>query len=184
MLLTVLEESGFPFPPVDLALPPSPASGLEGAESIALSLEVIAERERRRQMPLLGPPPGRARNPLGRATISAAWPRPASASPSPALLAAHGWTLEGIWNGVPSTCWTTPTPSWRSRPMPRSGRSSRATEPVSSSPAPTVRRSGRHSKSARSGRWRRGSSPCSPKGSFFNVFLLKSKSRKPLNFRG
>jgi DNA replication and repair protein RecF len=54
-LLAVLEQSGLPFPPVELRYRPSPASGLEGAESIADSLDAIAERERRRQLPLLGP---------------------------------------------------------------------------------------------------------------------------------
>jgi DNA replication and repair protein RecF len=54
-LLAVLEQSGLPFPPVELRYRPSPASGLAGAESIADSLDAIAERERRRQIPLLGP---------------------------------------------------------------------------------------------------------------------------------
>jgi DNA replication and repair protein RecF len=54
-LLAVLEESGLPFPPVELRYRPSPTSGLEGTESIADSLDAIAERERRRQLPLLGP---------------------------------------------------------------------------------------------------------------------------------
>jgi DNA replication and repair protein RecF len=54
-LLAVLEESGLPFPPIELRYRPSPVSGLEGAESIADSLDAIAERERRRQLPLLGP---------------------------------------------------------------------------------------------------------------------------------
>lgn len=54
-LLAVVEQSALPFPPVELRYRPSPASGLDGPESIALQLEAIAERERRRQMPLLGP---------------------------------------------------------------------------------------------------------------------------------
>jgi DNA replication and repair protein RecF len=54
-LLTVLQQSGLPFPPVELRYRPSPSSGLEGAESIANSLDIVAERERRRQLPLLGP---------------------------------------------------------------------------------------------------------------------------------
>jgi DNA replication and repair protein RecF len=55
MLLAVVEESGLPFPPVELRYRPSPTSGLDGAESIAESLDAIAEKERRRQLPLLGP---------------------------------------------------------------------------------------------------------------------------------
>jgi DNA replication and repair protein RecF len=55
MLLAVIGESGLPFPPVELRYRPSPTSGLDGAESIAESLEAAAEKERRRQLPLLGP---------------------------------------------------------------------------------------------------------------------------------
>jgi DNA replication and repair protein RecF len=51
----VLLESGLPFPPVELVYRPSPASGLEGAAAISHSLERIADRERQRQLPLLGP---------------------------------------------------------------------------------------------------------------------------------
>lgn len=54
-LLAVVGESGLPFPPIDLRYRPSPVSGLDGAASIAESLEAIAEKERRRQLPLLGP---------------------------------------------------------------------------------------------------------------------------------
>jgi DNA replication and repair protein RecF len=54
-LKEVLAESGLSFPPVELAYRPSPASGLEGAEAIAKSFERIADRERQRQLPLLGP---------------------------------------------------------------------------------------------------------------------------------
>jgi DNA replication and repair protein RecF len=54
-LLSVIEESGLPFPPVELRYRPSPVSGLDGAASIAESLEAVAEKERRRQLPLLGP---------------------------------------------------------------------------------------------------------------------------------
>ncbi len=54
-LQAVLEESGLPFPPIELRYRPSPVSGLEGAESIARVLDAAADRERRRQMPLLGP---------------------------------------------------------------------------------------------------------------------------------
>ncbi|HZF13449.1 MAG TPA: DNA replication and repair protein RecF [Thermoanaerobaculia bacterium] len=54
-LAEVLEDSGLPFPPVALSYRPSPAAGLEGAAAIAHSLERIADRERQRQLPLLGP---------------------------------------------------------------------------------------------------------------------------------
>jgi DNA replication and repair protein RecF len=54
-LAEVLAESGLSFPPVELAYRPSPASGLEGAEAIVRSFERIADRERQRQLPLLGP---------------------------------------------------------------------------------------------------------------------------------
>ncbi len=54
-LLAVIGESGLPFPPVELRYRPSPTSGLDGAESIAESLDAIADKERRRQLPLLGP---------------------------------------------------------------------------------------------------------------------------------
>jgi DNA replication and repair protein RecF len=54
-LAEVLAESGLSFPPVELTYRPSPASGLEGEEAIARSLERIADRERQRQLPLLGP---------------------------------------------------------------------------------------------------------------------------------
>lgn len=54
-LTEVLAQSGLPFPPVELAYRPSPASGLEGPAAIAHSLERIADRERQRQLPLVGP---------------------------------------------------------------------------------------------------------------------------------
>lgn len=54
-LLAVVEESGLPFPPVELRYRPSPTSGLDGAQSIAESLDSVADKERRRQLPLLGP---------------------------------------------------------------------------------------------------------------------------------
>jgi DNA replication and repair protein RecF len=54
-LVRKLEASGLPFPAVELVYRPSPANGLEGAEVIAAALDRIADRERRRQMPLLGP---------------------------------------------------------------------------------------------------------------------------------
>jgi DNA replication and repair protein RecF len=54
-LAQVLAASGLPFPEIELRYRPSPANGLEGATVIADALDRIADRERRRQMPLLGP---------------------------------------------------------------------------------------------------------------------------------
>ena len=54
-LAEVLAASGLPFPTIDLRYRPSPANGLEGQEVIALALDRVADRERRRQTPLLGP---------------------------------------------------------------------------------------------------------------------------------
>jgi len=51
----VMETSSLAFPPVELHYRPSPATGLEGQEAIAEALDRIADRERRRQAPLLGP---------------------------------------------------------------------------------------------------------------------------------
>jgi DNA replication and repair protein RecF len=93
-LAAVIEASGLPFPPVELAYRPSPAAGLEGAETIAASLERIADRERKRQIPLLGP---------HRDDLEILWGghdvrRVASAGERKALslllLAAHGRTVE------------------------------------------------------------------------------------------
>ena len=53
--LEVLAASGLPFPTIELHYRPSPADGLEGQETIARALDRVADRERRRQMPLLGP---------------------------------------------------------------------------------------------------------------------------------
>lgn len=95
-LLTVLEESGLPFPPVDLRYRPSPAAGLEGAESIADSLDAIAERERRRQMPLLGPHRDELEILWGGHDIRRVASAGERKSLSLLLLAAHGRTLEGM----------------------------------------------------------------------------------------
>lgn len=54
-LAAVLAASGLPFPPIELHYRPSPANGLDGPEAIADALDRIADRERRRQQPLLGP---------------------------------------------------------------------------------------------------------------------------------
>lgn len=54
-LARVIEASGLPFPPIELHYRPSPTNGLEGQAAIADALDRIADRERRRQLPLLGP---------------------------------------------------------------------------------------------------------------------------------
>jgi DNA replication and repair protein RecF len=54
-LARTLEASGLSFPPIEIHYRPSPANGLEGQEAIAAALDRLIERERRRQMPLLGP---------------------------------------------------------------------------------------------------------------------------------
>lgn len=95
-LLTVLEESGLPFPPVDLRYRPSPASGLQGAESIADSLDAVAERERRRQMPLLGPHRDELEILWGGHDIRRVASAGERKSLSLLLLAAHGRTLEAM----------------------------------------------------------------------------------------
>jgi DNA replication and repair protein RecF len=51
----VVAAAGLPLPPLELRYRPSPPRGLEGAEAIADSLARFAERERRRQQPLVGP---------------------------------------------------------------------------------------------------------------------------------
>lgn len=51
----VLAESTLDLPPIELRYRPSPAAGLEGAAVIAAALERAADRERLRQIPLLGP---------------------------------------------------------------------------------------------------------------------------------
>jgi DNA replication and repair protein RecF len=96
VLLAVLDESGLPFPPVDLRYRSSPASGLEGAESIADSLDAIAERERRRQMPLLGPHRDELEILWGGHDIRRVASAGERKSLSLLLLAAHGRTLEGL----------------------------------------------------------------------------------------
>lgn len=54
-LALVTAASGLPFPPIELRYRPSPTNGLEGQTAIADALDRIAGRERRRQLPLLGP---------------------------------------------------------------------------------------------------------------------------------
>jgi DNA replication and repair protein RecF len=54
-LAGVLQAAGLSFPAIEIHYRPSPANGLEGQEAIAGALDRIADRERRRQTPLLGP---------------------------------------------------------------------------------------------------------------------------------
>jgi DNA replication and repair protein RecF len=54
-LAQVLAEVALPFPEVSLRYRPSPASALDGAAALRESLERISDRERQRQLPLLGP---------------------------------------------------------------------------------------------------------------------------------
>ncbi len=54
-LQEVLAEAGLPFPEISLRYRPSPAGGLAGAPAIRESFDRIADRERQRQLPLLGP---------------------------------------------------------------------------------------------------------------------------------
>lgn len=96
VLLTVLEESGLPFPPVDLRYRSSPASGLEGPEAIADSLDAIADRERRRQMPLLGPHRDELEILWGGHDIRRVASAGERKSLSLLLLAAHGRAMEGV----------------------------------------------------------------------------------------
>jgi DNA replication and repair protein RecF len=81
---------------VDLRYRPSPASGLEGAATIAVSLESVAERERRRQMPLLGPHRDELEILWGGHDIRRVASAGERKSLSLLLLAAHGRTLEGL----------------------------------------------------------------------------------------
>jgi DNA replication and repair protein RecF len=54
-LAGVLAASGLAFPPIEIHYRPSPVNGFEGQEVIAEALDRIADNERRRQIPLLGP---------------------------------------------------------------------------------------------------------------------------------
>lgn len=95
-LALVLQESGLPFPPIEARYRPSPSNGLEGADAIAENLERIADRERRRQLPLLGPHRDELEILWGGHDIR----RVASAGERKALslllLAAHGRALEAV----------------------------------------------------------------------------------------
>ncbi len=54
-VVEVAAAAGLTLPAIELRYRPSPASGLDGAAEIAASLARMAERERRRQLPLVGP---------------------------------------------------------------------------------------------------------------------------------
>ncbi|HEX7181732.1 MAG TPA: DNA replication and repair protein RecF [Thermoanaerobaculia bacterium] len=90
----VLAASGLPFPPIEVSYRPSPAAGLEGPEAIAQALEKVEERERQRQIPLLGPHRDELDIQWGEHDIR----RVASAGERKALslllLAAHGRAIE------------------------------------------------------------------------------------------
>jgi len=55
VLAGVLAESTLDLPPIEVRYKPSPATGLDGPLVIAAALERAADRERLRQVPLLGP---------------------------------------------------------------------------------------------------------------------------------
>jgi DNA replication and repair protein RecF len=54
-LARILVESQLGFPPIELAYRPSPPGGLAGRAAIAAALDKLADRERRRGLPLIGP---------------------------------------------------------------------------------------------------------------------------------
>ena len=96
MLVEALAASGLPFPPIEARYRPSPTNGLDGADAILANLERVADRERRRQLPLVGP---------HRDDLEILWGghdirRVASAGERKAfsllLLAAHGRALEAV----------------------------------------------------------------------------------------
>lgn len=93
---TVVQESGLSFPPIEARYRPSPSNGLEGAEAILENLERVRERERRRQLPLVGPHRDELEILWGGHDIR----RVASAGERKALslllLAAHGRALEAV----------------------------------------------------------------------------------------
>lgn len=95
-LVEVLAASGLPFPPIEARYRPSPSNGLDGSDAILENLGRIEARERRRQLPLVGP---------HRDDLEILWGghdirRVASAGERKALslllLAAHGRALEAV----------------------------------------------------------------------------------------
>jgi DNA replication and repair protein RecF len=93
-LASVLAASGLPFPPIELVYRPSPINGLEGAAVIAGALDRIADRERRRQMPLLGPHRDELEILWGEHEIRRVASAGERKSLSLMLLAAHGQVME------------------------------------------------------------------------------------------
>ena len=95
-LAQVITEAGLPFPPIEIRYRPSPANGLEGQQAIADALDKIAERERRRQLPLLGPHRDELEILWGGYEIRRVASAGERKSLSLMLLAAHGRVLEGV----------------------------------------------------------------------------------------
>ncbi len=94
-LAQVTAAAALPLAEVELRYRPSPAGGLDGAHEIAASFARMADRERRRQLPLLGPHRDDVEVLLGGHEVR----RVASAGERKALslllLAAHGRVLAG-----------------------------------------------------------------------------------------
>jgi DNA replication and repair protein RecF len=93
-LARVLAASGLPFPAIELVYRPSPMNGLEGAAVIVGALDRIADRERRRQMPLLGPHRDELEILWGEHEIRRVASAGERKSLSLMLLAAHGQVME------------------------------------------------------------------------------------------
>ncbi|RPH54071.1 DNA replication and repair protein RecF, partial [bacterium] len=91
----VVEASGLPFPPIELRYRPSPAHGLDGKEAIVQALERVVDRERRRQIPLLGPQRDELEILWGGHEIRRVASAGERKSLSLLLLAAHGRVMEG-----------------------------------------------------------------------------------------
>lgn len=91
----VVEASGLPFPPIELRYRPSPTHGLEGKDAIVQALERIVDRERRRQIPLLGPQRDELEILWGGHEIRRVASAGERKSLSLLLLAAHGRVMEG-----------------------------------------------------------------------------------------
>jgi DNA replication and repair protein RecF len=94
-LAAVIAEAGLPFPAIELRYRPSPVNGLEGQQAIADALDRIAERERRRQLPLLGPHRDELEILWGGHEIRRVASAGERKSLSLMLLAAHGRVVEG-----------------------------------------------------------------------------------------
>jgi DNA replication and repair protein RecF len=95
-LARVIEASGLPFPPIELHYRPSPTNGLEGQAAIADALDRIADRERRRQLPLLGPHRDELEILWGGHEIRRVASAGERKSLSLMLLAAHGRVMEEV----------------------------------------------------------------------------------------